>query len=46
MSSPISTLVVTIFSGELIATSSISIPPWSLDMNAILELDLSTKHDK
>ena len=41
-----STFVVIIFSGELLATSSMSIPPWSLDINAILELALSTKHDK
>jgi hypothetical protein len=30
----------------LLATSSMSIPPWSLDMNAIFELALSIKHDK
>jgi len=46
ISSPISTFVVIIFSGELLATSSMSIPPWSLDINAILELALSTRHDK
>ena len=33
-------------SGLFFATSSISIPPWSLEINAILELALSTKHDK
>ena len=40
------TLVVIIFSGVLLATSSISIPPSALEIKAILELALSTKHDK
>ena len=40
------TLVVIIFSGFSFATFSISIPPASLEIKAIFELDRSTKQDK
>ena len=40
------TFVVIIFFGLFFATSSISIPPWSLEINAILELVLSTKQER
>ena len=37
---------VIIFSGLFLATFSISIPPSVLEIKAILELFLSTMHDK
>ena len=45
ISSIISNLVVTILSGLFFAIFSISIPPWSLEIKAIFELPLSTKHE-
>ena len=37
---------VLILLGSLVATSSMSIPPWSLEIKAILELALSIRQDK
>ena len=39
-------LTVQIFFGLFFATSSIFVPPSELEINAILELDRSTKHDR